>query len=147
MKWRSKLLLYPCSIQPRAGYAFPNEADQASDPRVFDDFGKFLRVSGHNIEHMAQLHQIVVALHDLPLIGEAVLVLIAMMFFHQKARLDGPTGARTQAASLVQVKIVERLTGYPQMPRALFNDLRAPFFGLKQVRFRSPYDSVQRADE
>ena len=118
MKWRSELLLYPCSIQPRAGYAFPNEADHASDARILDDLGKPLRVSSHGIEHVALLHQVMVPLHDVPVMGETVLVLIAMMYFHQNARFDGPAGARAQVASLVQVQLGEGLDGYPHMSPA-----------------------------
>jgi hypothetical protein len=58
LKWRIELLLDPGSIQPRAGYAFANEAAQASDPRICDDFGEPLRVSGYDVFPPKNLSQL-----------------------------------------------------------------------------------------
>jgi len=61
----------------------------------------------------------VVALHGIPVQGEGVLVVVALMFLHQEIGLGAPAVACAEVAAFVEVVAVERLAGKPGMTCSL----------------------------
>ncbi len=130
LQWCGEALLDPRMVKPWVGYGLANEGDQSSNSGVLDDFFELFRVLSHDVEHMPQLHQVMISLHGVPVVGKTVFVLVAVMFFHQKTCLYAPSGACAQIAAFMKVPPVQRLAGYPKMPTAFGDLARAPFFDL-----------------
>src|SRR5665811_1278363 len=95
--------------EPAASEGLSHESDHTTHPMVADVFGQGIGIAGQNVERMAQAHQIMIAAHRLPVIGKAVLVLVALMFLDQKAHFDAPTVPGTQIAALMHIVGVQRL--------------------------------------
>ena len=58
---------------------------------------------------MRQAHEEVIALHGIPVEGEGMLVVVALMLLDEEARFDAPTVASTEVAALMDILAAERL--------------------------------------
>src|ERR671924_154289 len=64
---------------------------------------------------MCQTHQIMIALHSIPVVGEGVLIAVPVPFFGLDAHFDAPTLARAEVAALMERVGVQALAGQPYM--------------------------------
>ena len=62
--------------------------------------------AGQGIEPMApHTHQVAIALHGVPVQGKGVLVVVAPVYFYQKAGLDAPAVARAEVVAFMAVAL------------------------------------------
>ena len=71
---------------------------------------------------MRQAHEEVIALHGIPVEGEGMLVVVALMLLDEEARFDAPTVASTEVAALMDILAAERLAGEPGVARRFGHD-------------------------
>ncbi len=71
------------------------------------------------MEHVRQAHEAVIALHGIPVQGNGVLVVVALVFRGEETRCDAPAVAGTDSAALMHILAVERLAGEPGVARRL----------------------------
>jgi hypothetical protein len=57
--------------------------------------------------------------------GKGVLVVVALVFFHEEACLDTPAVARAEVAALMDIGLAQPVAGEPDMASLSFNDLAA----------------------
>jgi hypothetical protein len=62
-----------------------------------------------------QAHQIVVSAHNVPVLGEEVLVGVALVLFDQEITLDASAIAGGEVAALMHIRGIERAAGKPSM--------------------------------
>ena len=75
--------------------------------------------AGQGVEQVGHAHQVVIALHGVPIQGKGVLVVVALVFFDQEAGLDAPAVACTEVAAFMDVVRRDGTTGEPGMARGL----------------------------
>lgn len=80
-------------------------------PQSQHDFVQGLAVASQDVEEVAEAHQLVVALHGIPVVGEAVLVGIAVVLLDQDVDFDAPAVSGTQVAAFVEMGGAQRLGG------------------------------------
>src|SRR3972149_696020 len=73
---------------------------------------------------MSQTHQKMVALHRIPVVRKAMLVLVPLAFLHQEVALDPPTMSRPEIAALMHVLPAEGFARQPGMFGMLVDNLR-----------------------
>jgi hypothetical protein len=100
--------------------AFADEFDESLHPFVGDELLAELR---QDVERVSEAHEIVVALHRVPVEREKVLMLVAVALLDKKGLLDAPSVARPQISTFVQVLLRQGFARYPGMPRDSFLDV------------------------
>ena len=102
-------------IQPWAFAGFTDELDQAPQATAAGDLRETRRFLSQNIDEMSQPHQKMISPHGVPVLREAMLVLISMTLLHQDAVLNRPAVTGAQITQFVNVVAAQRLTGDPRM--------------------------------
>jgi hypothetical protein len=73
----------PFIVHPGTRHGLANETDETSHTRIPNDFGETLGIPAESIKQVTQPHQVMIAFHGLPVVREAVLIVIAMVLLHQ----------------------------------------------------------------
>ena len=92
-----------------------NEGDGAAHTKLSVEGLEVAGEAGQGIEQVGHAHQVVIALHGVPVQGKGMLVVVALVFFHQEARLDTPAVARAEVAAFMDVVWCDGAAGNPGM--------------------------------
>ncbi len=100
----------------RARGTLPQEFDESSDSQRTDGFDESAGVVRDDVEGLRETHQVVVALHGLPVDGVAVFVAMAMAFLVEEPGFDRPAMPRSEVAAFVHVVLMQGFAGEPCVP-------------------------------
>jgi hypothetical protein len=109
----------PPGIQPRGGAGLTDEGDGTAHAKLSVEGLEVAGEAGQGVEQVGHAHQVVIALHSVPIQGKGVLVVVALVLFHQEAGLDAPAVARAEVAAFVDVVSREGAAGEPGMASGL----------------------------
>ncbi len=105
----------PLGIQPGRGTGLADEGDGPAHAKLGVEGLEVAGEAGQGVEQVGHTHQVVVALHGVPVQGKGVLVVVALVFFHQEAGLDAPAVACAEVAAFMDVAPSPGATGEPGM--------------------------------
>ena len=92
-------LLHLLGIQPWAAEGVADKTNRGPHPKFREQPGQFLGESGQGVEQVCQAHEIVIAFHGIPLLGEGVLVGVALVLLDQEGPFDAPAVAGGEVAT------------------------------------------------
>ena len=110
------------SAQPgvELGRLYPSSAQGAAQPLeeslgtlVLDEGDEGVQEAAQHVQKVGDAHEVVVTPHGVPLLGVAVLVVVALMLLHQDSFFDSPAVAAAEVAQGRDRLLGERKIGYP----------------------------------
>ena len=110
-------------IEPGTRIGGSHKAGEALNSHLPEQASQGARVAGQGVEQVSDSHQVVVATHGIPVLGEGVFVGIALVLFDQDAALDAPAVAPSQITALVDIVAIERAAGEPGVFGGFGDDL------------------------
>ena len=116
-------MLHLGAIKPRPTQGSPDEADETQYAQLGYDMGKLGGILQQHIQQMPDAYEVVVSLHGVPAVGEAMFVMVALVPFNQNTFLDSLAMAGSQVAPFMDVTPVQGLAGEPYMPVVICDNL------------------------
>ena len=89
--------------EPRAAERAAQKSDERAYAKLKVLLGQCAGEARQRIEQMCQSHEVVIATHGMPVLGEQMLISVALMFFNQIGYFDTPAVSGGEIAALVEV--------------------------------------------